>query len=445
MQSLQKNKDIVQRLLGLLMLTSFVPIFIDINSLSFLTSKQAFGSRIIPINFLLIPIFLISIFFSINKSNKIKNHNVFFKILISTFLTFILFFLFKYKINIPNASLFIFIQTIIPLFYASILYRIFVYTYSKSEHSLFITDQENIFRNFALSILFISIILFLGQSIFSLGETPTNAFLSSKFGPFYNFKGKRFFPILIANSAIILFYFYIRNKQKLINLLPILFLFLCVYNAWSRTALITLIIGIIIISFDIFKKRIKNVEISTSISGLIIILPLFLILTFLAFNSLLQNNDTLDNSNAFFRLFLGLFSDNYMSNESIRISRIIEGFKLLINNPLGLGFDTSSQSNAVNYSYLVNMQNKNFVSENGYIDFALKTGWIGLGGLTYVLYKTHSFFQSSINNILLFKSLFYSNIISTVFFLQILTEPYAQFFIWLMLSSCFFLLNFDYD
>mgnify|MGYP001223480685 CR=1 FL=1 len=451
MNTISQNKNLLQNFLKIFFLICFLPIFINIESFTFLTEKQLIGDRILSINVLIIPLFIILQYIAIQKTHKIElNYSPFAIICFSTIITFIFFMFFKYQLNVPTSTFFIFFQTILPILFISIFYQTYNYTYSENESLIFLKNKEEILKYFAFSITFTAAILFITKIFYSTGfQLGNDSFLGTQFGPFFNFKGKRFFPILIANASIILIYLFLKDRSKWIYFFAGIFLLICVFNAWSRTALITAMIGIFTLIFAFFKDKGEKIESSSLISFLLIIFPLVLLLFYILYINLMSLNVDVGSANSFIRLFYGLFSSQSLttvSDESIRLARMTEGLQLVLSNPLGLGFEQSNQDSAMNYSYYINLNTKNFVSENGYIDFALKTGWIGIGILLNSLYKIHYFFKThNHKELTLLKSLFYANVISSIFLLHILTEPYSSFLIWFILVSCYFLLNFKYD
>jgi hypothetical protein len=216
--------------------------------------------------------------------------------------------------------------------------------------------------------------LYIGQT-FLTGPSSRFALIADHIGPFNNPKIKRFYPTLLAISSV---YFVARycfefSSGQTARAAPLIFgliLLAGTLTFWSRSALVTLFIGLIwILRFLpnarwIFLAAVYGILLTTA-------------LIYWALNSELESLTAVQRSlTTATNLFASSVGEN--SGDTVRFSRIQFAADQSLATIFGSGFETHQQ-------FLFPIEDI-AVAENGFLDVAVRGGLPALAILTYLIF-----------------------------------------------------------
>lgn len=383
-----------------------LPIFFSFSPLglgpSYIASARG---TVLPIGIIFFGIFFMAFFLPryVNAKNiSFGSKETFYPLLIYVFfvvLSYMLGLLFQAFNNSAINTIF-FIQTLVfPIVYLTI-------RASLTDHS--IKQIEEILYMMCILIGLINF-LYVFQTL--IGFNPSTRFTNivDYIGPFYNFKIKRFYPIICCVIFLGTIYFLIKEKKLFKSIILITFLIstlVIILSSWGRTSIFSLFVSLIfaVLYFRRFKDFVLHLN-----NALVLIFVGSLIFS-IFFSDFYFGIARLNES------FFAAISGEYATGDDIRFSRMYEAFLDGVLSPFGLMFD---------YTNFVN-------PENGYLDIALRGGLFSLMSFVVFLFMHFKNFNlpitsNDINFIHYFRVVLICLIIAN-FFLNIFTEPYLSIF-----------------
>ena len=253
-------------------------------------------------------------------------------------------------------------------------------------------------------------LLYLSQTI--LGFSPSTGFtrLVDYIGPFFNFKIKRFYPVICSAVFLGLIYFFSKERSQRVRLFYIILMLSSlsvVLSSWGRTSIVSLLASLFFafIFFRRYKNYVRNIN--YAVIGVIVL--------GLIFNNFF--NELYFGISRFSESLIMSITGNLTTGDDVRFDRMNEAFLKGILNPLGVLFSAEEMKTS---------------PENGYLDIALRCGVFGLVAFMFFLTSFLRKFKlptsaSDENNIHFFRVIIILFFISNIF-LNIFTEPYLSIF-----------------
>lgn len=370
-----------------------------------LSEKISFPAKIIILSFflfffaiestfsilsILLPVFLMLLYFVVNnRSIKIKN-DLSFKIL--TIIEFVFLISSFISIYIYGLSLNVLFQ----MFYQIIIYLWFITSINNTYE---VKDIDSIIDSY-IFVSFIASLCMLYENIIL-----NNTFLGIKtfFGVMLD---KNFFGAFICVAAIYAFRNILYRSKKKYYIISFIVIILAVFFSNSRASLISLFLGILISLFIYLKK-------SLSMKKMLFII-VFLIVSFLSINVIVSKIPAW----MYNRYFISSYNDD--SNKE-RISMWENAIEAIKDSPfIGYGPGILSYINSYNTTSFGSSMNTATMSHNTFLDFFVNGGMIG--GFLFI-----AFIYIIFSNMIKYDTSYLSIIFVLIFNLMILGAAKSVF------------------
>lgn len=310
-----------------------------------------------------------------------------------------------------------------------------------SKRSDDITSSELAFRfvEAASTTVALFALMYLGQTFISGEYVSSFGRMADRVGPFYNFKGKRFFPVFVAVSTIFHFAFLLQSSGESTSSRFLRYgLFVgslyAVSASWSRTGLLVVAAGILLILVSAVRSGRRSVVVRSSVLTLLGALAFMLVIG-MAAGASAQSGDR--NAGSFERALA--LTQNYGTgglndSDSRRFERMYAGIEFGLLRPFGDGFTQRDQTESTRRQIVV--------AESGYLDVAVRGGPVAVLATLLVpiavLRRRRSMssfsFDPKLRTALFVRPVFIAVVFVGMFFLNLATEPYFGLFFWALIG-----------